>query len=310
MKSNRLRVIIPLAVLAVFCAGYALTMGTGTLSGFGWKDISLLCPLGALESLLATKTLVPRVVVSIVVMIVLGVVLGRAFCGWVCPVPVVSKLRTMTKKRGEGDEVANTSALSAAELESLKGCQGGCEGCAEVRQKIDSRHVILAGTLLSAAVFGFPVFCLVCPIGLTFATVLVVMLLFQGDVTWSVLIIPALLLVEVVFFRRWCSRICPLSALMSLLSKPSKTLRPAIDDAKCLETSHGAACGRCAMGCSEGINPRHPELGAAWSECTKCRACIDACPAQAISLPFLPKQGAKLPGGEETVPAEPIAEKR
>ena len=43
-----------------------------------------------------------------------------------------------------------------------------------MRAKLDSRHYVLGGALLSTAVFGFPVFCLVCPIGLTFATVLVV----------------------------------------------------------------------------------------------------------------------------------------
>ena len=59
---------------------------------------------------------------------------------------------------------------------------------------LDSRHVILGGSLLSAAVFGFPVFCLICPIGLTFATIVLVMRLFAfGDVAWGVILVPALL---------------------------------------------------------------------------------------------------------------------
>lgn len=40
------------------------------------------------------------------------------------------------------------------------------------RFRLDSRHLVLAGSLVSAAVCGFPVFCLVCPIGLTIASVI------------------------------------------------------------------------------------------------------------------------------------------
>ncbi len=105
----------------------------------------------------------------------------------------------------------------------------------------------------------------------------------------------ALLIVEVVLFRKWCSKICPLSALMSLVGKGNKTLRPSIDDTACLETAHDAPCGRCALACEQAINPRHPDLGARWSECTKCRACVDACPTGALSIPLLAQeeQGAR-----------------
>ncbi|MCB7038630.1 4Fe-4S dicluster domain-containing protein [Eggerthella sinensis] len=34
----------------------------------------------------------------------------------------------------------------------------------------------------------------------------------------------------------------------------------------------------------------HPETSAPLNECTKCRACADACPMHAIALPFLPKR--------------------
>ncbi|MFQ9179527.1 MAG: hypothetical protein ACLR3C_06135 [Eggerthella lenta] len=111
-----------------------------------------------------------------------------------------------------------------------------------VRAKLDSRHYVLGGALLSTAVFGFPVFCLVCPIGLTFATVLVVWRLFAaGDMTWSVVLIPLLLVVELVFLRKWCTRFCPLAGLMNLVSRFSKTWRPVIDESKCLESVNGRA---------------------------------------------------------------------
>lgn len=187
-----------------------------------------------------------------------------------------------------------TEPLSDEEKKTLFACSGArvgsCSSCGGKRSAVDSRHIVLGGAVLSAAVFGFPVFCLVCPIGLTFATLFLVFNLFaHGDTTWAVLVAPAILLIEVVFFRKWCAKICPLSALMSLVAKANRTFRPAVNKEACLE-SKGASCGACANACEQGIDPRHPERGASWSECTKCRECVEACPASAIRMPlFLPK---------------------
>lgn len=302
MKSKTLRVVIPLLVMLVIAVGYFLTSGIGTLSAIGWGSVSLLCPLGALTTMLASKTVVPQAVISLVIAVVAILILGRAFCAWICPVPVVSKLRDIFKRKAPEAQDAENAPNGETPLEltaeekaliSKKACSGSCSSCAEKRGSVDSRHFVLGGALLSAAIFGFPVFCLICPIGLTFATILLVILLFtNGDVTWSVVVIPALLAVEVIFFKKWCHKLCPLGALMSLVAKGNKTFKPTIDDDACLETSKDATCGKCAQACPEGIDPRHPERGASWSECTKCRACVDACPAHAISMPLLPPKHA------------------
>lgn len=326
--SQKLRIIIPLALLGVAGVAYAAHVSAGTLSAFGWESISLICPIGALGTMLASKMLVPRAVVSIVLAIAAILLLGRAFCGWLCPVPVWSKLRGIFKKGGgnatkeaasagradDAGDAAGTadtasaataakaaSPLSAAEMRALKtSCAGGCSSCAD-RKPADSRHIILGGTLLSAAIFGFPVFCLVCPVGLSFALVFLLIALFGGgDVTWSVLIIPALIAAEVIFFRKWCSHLCPISSFMSLVGRANRTFQPAIDDEKCLETAHGATCGRCAEVCEVAINPRHPELGTTFNECTRCRACADACPGHAISFPLIARKKAGAPALEPT----------
>ena len=64
---------------------------------------------------------------------------------------------------------------------------------------------------------------------------------------------------------------------------------------KSLETAHGATCGRCAEVCEVGINPRHPELGTTFNECTRCRACADACPGHAITFPLIAPKTAGAP---------------
>ena len=312
-NSKTLRTLTALAVIVIVLVGFLTNLGIGTISAPGIWDISILCPLGALGTMLASKMMVPRALVSLVVMVVLIIIFARAFCGWICPVPLVQKLRDLFSKPqakeakaedADGTKAANVAPLTDEEKAALAtGCEkdakglAGCASCAKKRgDAVDARHFVLGGALVSTFIFGFPVFCLVCPIGLTFATILLLVNLFgQGDVTWSLIVVPALLIAEVVLFKKWCHKLCPLSAFMSLIAKLNRTFKPTIDDAKCLETSKGATCGRCGKACNEGIDPRHPELSeAAWSECTKCRSCVDACPANAITVPLIAKKGEKV----------------
>ena len=312
-NSKTLRTLTALAVIVIVFVGFLTNLGIGTISAPGIWDISILCPLGALGTMLASKMMVPRAVISLVVMVLLIVVFARAFCGWICPVPLVQKLRDIFSKPDKNKKQvaeakakadgkgANLAPLTDEEKAALAGgCEkdakglAGCASCAKKRgEAVDARHFVLGGALVSTSIFGFPVFCLVCPIGLTFATILLLVNLFgQGDVTWSLIVVPVLLAAEVIFFRKWCHKLCPLSAFMSLIAKLNRTFKPTIDNAKCLETSQDKKCGACGRACGEGIDPRHPELSeAAWSECTKCRSCVDACPANAISMPLIAKKG-------------------
>ena len=283
LKTYRLRFLIMLALLAVVAVGYFTAGGIGNFCGIGFESITLLCPLGALLAMIAERTAIPMAVISVAVVLLVCIVLGKVFCAWACPVHFLSRGRKKGDKgdkEGKGGKVASPCSACASPCGKAKGI------------KIDSRHGILAAALGSTLVFGFPVFCLVCPIGLTFATILLVINLFShGDVTWSLIVVPALLIAEVLLFKKWCHKLCPLSAFMSLIAKANKTFVPTIDDAKCLETAKGGACGACGRVCEEGIDPRHPQLSrAAWSECTKCRACVDACPANAITMPLLPRR--------------------
>ena len=300
MKKSTLRTLIPLAILLVAGVGFVLHTGFGNLSAIGWGSVSVLCPLGALATMLASKTIVPKAVISLVIGIVLILLVGRAFCGWVCPVPVMAKLRNLFKGKNHAEGSAvDTSPLTDGEKALLGKSKSGCGSCGacsgmalEQGRKLDSRHLVLLGALGSTAIFGFPVFCLICPIGLTFATIFLVIMLFGGgDVTWSVVLVPVLLLVEVVFFRKWCAKICPLGALMSLISKGNRTLRPQVDGDTCLESARGAHCDKCAEVCPVGIDLHHHELVSP-SECIKCGACVDICPVDAISMPLLPKRAA------------------
>lgn len=300
MKFSSARTAVAAIAFAAVAACMVGGVAIGTWCGFGPADIAVLCPVGALLSMVAAKALIPRAVVSLLVAVVIIVLVGRLFCGWLCPVTLWRRVRDFFKpvKRREAElaEAARKNQeLAQDQIEQVRGCGAekgskhcaSCASCAAGGQaKLDSRHAVLGGAILTTAVFGFPVFCLICPVGLSFATVALVIGLFGGgELNWSLVLVPAMLVVELAFLRKWCSRFCPISAFMSLFSRFSRTGMPVIDNGKCLETAKGMPCSRCATACTFDVNLRHPDLGELpVHDCARCGDCIDACPTKAIAF--------------------------
>lgn len=311
MRTARLRMLVALAVLAIVAVGYFTVVGVGNLCAGGWGDLVLLCPLGALAAMIAQHTIIPQALISLGLAVVALLVLGRFFCSWICPTTLLQKVMPHRSGRRErkgaktaldaeavSDGASTVQALSDEERSALQascgtGCTGCEAGCGKNRGvKLDSRHGILGAALVSTLIFGFPVFCLVCPVGLTFAGVLLVMRLFAfGEATWAIVAIVAVLVAELVFLPRWCQNICPLGALQSLVAAGNRTFVPQVDSEKCLKTTKGVACDACVRACAEGINLHDVAAGATTlADCTKCRDCADVCPAGAITFPLLPKK--------------------
>lgn len=285
MKAVAKRNIVAGIVFALVVVGAIVHTGTGSLSSFGWDFIATICPLGALEALLGSWAFVPRLVLILLVMVVVVMAVGGSFCSWVCPVPHVNSFfKTKKVKEAEKREREDASELA------LQNYRDGVE-VKRPKVQLDTRHGVLAGVLLSTAVFGFPVFCLICPVGITCAlVVLFVRLVGFGELTWGLLIFPVVLVLEMTVFRKWCTKICPISALFSLISSFNKTFKPKVDKTRCLRVVEGAGCRACSQSCPQLVDP-HSDLGVRPQiDCTRCGKCVDACPAHAISLPFLPKE--------------------
>lgn len=93
MKRTRLlRMLCAFAFILLVFLGLILHTGSGTLSAIGWRDIAAVCPLGALEAMLAEKTLIPRAILGALAVVAFCLILGRVFCGWICPVPFIKQL--------------------------------------------------------------------------------------------------------------------------------------------------------------------------------------------------------------------------
>lgn len=312
---------VAFACVAFVLAGMAFRVGIGTPSAFGIQQISAICPLGALETMAGAKGVMLHPLLLFVLVVVLIALVGKAFCAWMCPIPWLQKF-FRPKKRGvaakgeaghdasasrndsDADSVqVEPSAAGAAQIaesgeEQVACASSACAACpgasacvkalAPVGGKrdgvqLDSRHAVLVGTLASAAVFGFPVFCLICPVGLTFATIIGLWNLVQfNEPSWALVIFPIILIAEVTVLRKWCSRICPISALVSLLSNFNVTLRPRVKADVCLR-SRGVDCHACVDVCPEQLDPHSKRI----PECSKCGKCVDACPAKAISIKLL-----------------------
>ena len=279
----RIRKAVRFLIVAVLLIALFAGWQTGTLCSVGYDAIAYICPLGALEAIFGSWAFVPRVLICLAVVVIVALVFGKAFCSWVCPVAPLSDLLRGRKAR-EKDECERTQAAHRV-LERWSDTNAAqAEKHKPFRSRVDGRHVVLAGSLASAAVCGFPGVCLGCPIGLTFASAIALYRLIGfNEPAIEVLVFPALLVLELTVLRKWCHRFCPVGALLSLLSRGNRTFKPHVDASMCARHA-GSSCAACAQACPEHIDPCADLGDRSLAECTRCGACVNTCHAKALSF--------------------------
>ncbi len=225
------------------------------------------CPVGLAQVAVASGSVAPMLIYSILGVIALGLLFGRGFCGWACPTSLLGK----GTAKGPAAGARKTSGTATRPIYSLG----------------------LVGAVLLVSLFvGFPVFCIVCPVGLVFGFLFAVIKAFTTyQATWDLLIIPLMLLLEFKVLRSWCRLFCPMGALMAFLGALSPIrIRKKVNKEKCRA---GEGCQGCEQVCPEGIAVRGI-VQSADPNCTLCGSCLIQCPHQAISLrspaPGLPER--------------------
>lgn len=301
-RSRRVRSLTAAAFIVMTGIGLAWQTGWGTLSSFGIGSIAEVCPLGALEAMLADKTFLPQAFFGLLVVAAVVVLFGRIFCGWVCPVPLLRRITGMKDVRPEKGACSSKTAACAPSLCASCASSGALAEVASTDGKMEAAQAgrnpgsgpfwVLGGALASSAVFGFPVFCLICPVGLTFALVIALWRLFEfNEPSLSIVFFAGFLILEVFVLRRWCHAFCPLGAVMTILARLNRTFRPSVKPEACA-ASAGIDCRVCRDACPEGLDPRGGNTPWTDARCTKCRACADACPTHAIHFPAFERKAA------------------
>lgn len=247
-KPSRLRFVTLTAGVLIIIGATIASKGLGTYCN--------LCPLGFLQITAASRSIPWQMIPGVLLGLVLIYVLGSFFCTWLCTTALLRKLFPRNP--------------------------------AKTRQKTESPfltqlpYLILATSVAVSFVVQFPVFCLVCPIGLFWGFVYAVFKLFVTfDPGWNLVIFPAIIAAEVLVFRKWCSFVCPVGAVFRLLAKiPGPKLRPKINTETCLH-AQGKNCHVCSRVCPEDVeivkNDRKFH-----EKCSNCLECLDHCPTHSI----------------------------
>lgn len=298
------RASVALLVALSIALGVLLKLGYGTVCSFRFWGISTCCPLGFLQLVLAGRGCSPQLLVPAAVTLLAVILLGRLFCGWICPTTLLRAIFERRGSAGAGRERRATPIAAKAVSAAAAGRQRGQEAANGLaRWRAHSRYALLAGALVSSFLFRFPVFCLVCPVGLFFGSLFAIWrLFFRQQASLELLLYPAILGLELTVLRDWCHSFCPLGALLGLLGRFSRLGRPVVEKDRCL-AARGIGCRVCRRACREGIDLVEPAQGAAQRDCTRCLECYEKCPAQAIRIwPFRARGGglrASRPRAEE-----------
>lgn len=237
-----------LTALAVFMAGpwlgIWLVRGNFASSEIGGV-LSLSDPFVLAQSLAAGMTLAaPALAGAAIIVGFYLLVGGRAYCGWICPVNIVTDTAQWLREKTGFNRDRKLSRRT--------------------------RLAILGGALLASALTGTLAWEYVNPV-----TLLQRALISGIGIGWA-LVVAVFLLDFLVSRRAWCSHLCPMGAFYGLIGRFSFTRVAAARREACTD------CGACFNICPEPhvIAPALKGQGSTLiksGDCLNCGACIDSC---------------------------------
>lgn len=261
-------------------------------------------PLILLTTFLSSHAVVAGLFLSLIVVVV-TVVFGRVFCGWFCPLGALNdfvgsfrriKVRPETKLDRTGNKVKYYVLVGILVAAVFQIHFVGFLDPIALTIRSFSVAVSPAFNYLVHGVFDLVYKADVGPLSAVsepaydFLRNNVVSFgrptFYQGG--FIGLLFLGILALNFVRRRFWCRFVCPLGALLGLLSRFS-LLNHKLDVATCDD------CRLCLATCGGGARP-HAESGWRGSECVYCMNCENACPQKSISFSF----GAPAPRSRRT----------
>ena len=220
------------------------------------------CPIGSLQAVLNKSSFkVSLYVFGLISMF--GVLFGRLVCGWMCPFGLVQDLLHKIKLGPKHKNLPGHQYLRYLRFAILA-----------------ILVLLLPAVAISATGVGHPWFCeWICPSGTLLGGIPLVILndSFRSAIglrfAWKMLILIALLLCSVVYYRPFCKYLCPLGALYGLFN-PVSTYRLEVDANKCV------SCRACQRACGMDIATFQTPNS---MDCIRCGDCLRACPTGALS---------------------------
>ncbi|MBU3030725.1 quinol dehydrogenase ferredoxin subunit NapH [Paracoccus marinaquae] len=250
-----LRRISQISVLGLFMlgplAGIWIVRGNFAASNIGGL-VTLADPYILLQGLAGgTSPATPVVTGALIILVAYLILGGRVYCGWVCPVNIVTDTAHWLRER--------TGLTRDRKLDRR------------------TRLVILAATLLASFVTGTVAWEFVNPVSLLQRAMI-------GGIGFGWAIIVAVFLLDLLVSRRaWCSHLCPVGAFYGLLGRGAVLRVSAANRSACTD------CGACFNVCPEPhvIVPALKGRGSPLilsGDCQNCGGCIDACPVDVFRM--------------------------
>jgi MauM/NapG family ferredoxin protein len=244
-------------------------------------------PLNGITSMLASRSWIAPMMLGVIT-IVLAVAFGRAWCGWICPMGTILDW-TPSRRNRKNPEISPVwsqgkyfllfavvigAALGGLALNvldpitllfrtiasvilpglnwAIEGTESWLYGFQALRPAVDWVDGVLRGWLLNSQPFYLANIALL----VFFAVVLGL---------------------NAVRSRFWCRYLCPLGALLALISRVA-FIRHRVNTDKCI------SCRKCSSICPTGAISPEKDFSADMSECTVCLSCVEGCPTGAISF--------------------------